>query len=380
MKILIVRTFPSILNFKQYNVQEIGLAKALVRKGYECGIVLYNGKNRDETEYVPVECEGETRNITVYKLHGYNILKNGFFPSLRRLTKEYDVIQVHEYDQISSWLYYAWSKKPVVIYHGPYYDEFNKGYNLKCKMFDNVFLRIKQNKDVLCMTKSELAAEFLRSKGFTNVRAVGVGLDIDNFAQADESIEKILIDTNKKNVIYVGKIEERRNPHFLLQVMDELCKRYEDVNCIIVGDGEPDYVSSFLKEADPMRQSGRLQYYKKASQQQLARLYQKADLMLFPSRYEIFGMVLLEAVYFGLPVVTTRNGGSDVIEESEARGTVLVGHDLEEWATSAEQSLKQNRNQCNFELKRNNEVSWDMMADKFVKSYELIKEKTIHEE
>jgi len=380
MKILIVRTFPSTLNFKQYNVQEIGLAKALVRKGYECGIVFYNGKNKDETEYVPVECEGETRNITVYKLHGYNILKNGFFPSLRKITKEYDVIQVHEYDQISSWLYYAWSKKPVVIYHGPYYDEFNKGYNLKCKIFDNVFLRIKQNKEVLCMTKSELAAEFLRSKGFTNVRTVGVGLDVENFAQSDELVEEIPIDINKKNVIYVGKIEERRNPHFLLQVMDELCKRNEDVNCIIVGDGEPDYVSSFLKEADPMLQSGRLQYYKKASQQQLARLYQKADLMLFPSRYEIFGMVLLEAVYFGLPVITTKNGGSDNVEENGERGNVLIGHDLEEWFASAERFLKQDKQQYDFEPKRNQEVSWDMIADKFIKCYESSKEKTIHEE
>lgn len=380
MKILIVRTFPSILNFKQYNVQEMGLAKALVRKGYECGIVLYNGKNKDEIEYVPVESEGETRNITVYKLHGYNILKNGFFPSLRRLTKEYDVIQVHEYDQISSWLYYAWSKKPVVIYHGPYYDEFNKGYNLKCKIFDNAFLRLKQNKEVLCMTKSELAAEFLRSKGFTNVRAVGVGLDIDNFAQSDEKIEEIPIGINKKNVIYVGKIEERRNPHFLLQVMNELCKRYEDVNGIIVGDGEPDYVSSFLKEADPMLQSGRLQYYKKASQQQLARLYQKADLMLFPSRYEIFGMVLLEAVYFGLPVVTTRNGGSDVIEDDEIRGQVLENFCIETWVGSAEQIILKDSYYHSDTLKARETVSWDGIADKFIKCYESIKEKMIHEE
>lgn len=380
MKILIVRTFPSILNFKQYNVQEVGLAKALVRKGHECGIVLYNGKNKDEVEYVPVDCDGEIRNVTVYKLHGYNVLKNGFFPSLRRLTKEYDVIQVHEYDQVSSWLYYAWSKKPIVIYHGPYYDEFNKGYNFKCKIFDNVFLRIKHNKNVLCMTKSELAAEFLRSKGFTNVRAVGVGLDPENFGRMSDTVEEIPIDVNKKNVIYVGKIEERRNPHFLLQVMKELCKRNEDVNCIIVGDGVPDYVSTFMKDADSMLKSGKLQYYKNASQEQLAHLYQKADLMLFPSRYEIFGMVLLEAVYFGLPVVTTPNGGSDVIEENGERGHVLRGHDLEEWVVCTEQILKRNDGYRGHVSKTEDAVSWDMIADKFVECYEVIKEKTIHEE
>ena len=339
MKILIVRTFPSIMNFKQYNVQEIGLAKALVRKGYECGIVFYNGKNRDETEYVPVTCGEEVRNITVYKLHGYNIFKNGFFPSLHKITREYDIIQVHEYDQISSWLYYAWSKKPVVIYHGPYYDVFNKGYNLKCKIFDNVFLRIKHNRNVACLTKSELAAEFLISKGFHNVKAVGVGLDADNFARESEGIEEIPVDINKKNVIYVGKIEERRNPQFLLQVMNELCKRHVDVNCIVIGNGEPNDVEVFIKSAEPMMQSDRLQYYPKASQEQLAKLYQKADVILFPSRYEIFGMVLLEAVYFGLPIITTRNGGSDVVEKEAGRGVVLNGFDLTEWVNCAEELL-----------------------------------------
>lgn len=372
MKILIVRTFPSILNFKQYNVQEVGLAKALVRKGYECGIVLYNGKNKDETEYVPVECEGETRNIIVYKLHGYNILKNGFFPSLRKIAKEYDVIQVHEYDQITSWLFYAWSKKPVVIYHGPYYDAFNKGYNFKCKIFDKVFLGIKHNKNVLCMAKSELAAEFLRSKGFRNVTAVGVGLDLDNFVQIDGTTEIIPVDANKKNVIYVGKIEERRNPRFLLQVMYELCARNVDINCIIVGDGEKNYVNSFLKDAHSMLDSGKLQYYKKASQGQLACLYQKADLMLFPSRYEIFGMVLLEAVYFGLPVISTRNGGSDVISESEVRGRVLMGEGLEEWIVSAEEILNHTLPQERESYTGDTSISWDKLSTRFIECYESL--------
>ena len=44
MKILIVRLFPDELNINNYNVQEIGLAKALVKKGHVCDIVLYTNK------------------------------------------------------------------------------------------------------------------------------------------------------------------------------------------------------------------------------------------------------------------------------------------------------------------------------------------------
>lgn len=368
MKILIVRTFPSIIDPHQYNVQEIGLAKALTRKGYECGIVLYNGKNKDETEYIPVECEDEIRNITLYKLHGFSILKNGFFPSLNKIVKKYDVIQVHEYDQITSWLYYAWSKKPIVIYHGPYYHEFNKGYNFKCKIFDNIFLRLRHNRNTLCMAKSELASEFLKSKGFKNVTVVGVGLDLENFEDTDKILnQEIPIESGKRNVIYIGKIEERRNLYFVLQIMEELCRKNEDINGIIVGNGEKEYVRGFLDKADYLLKSGRLQYYKKASQSQLAQLYKKAQLMLFPTNYDIFGMVLLEAVYFGLPILSSRNGGSDIISRQEDIGIVLSKFDVDEWVNKAEKILENGRN---WEVERESIVAWDSIIVRFIECYE----------
>ncbi|MGN0155690.1 MAG: hypothetical protein ACI39N_00445, partial [Lachnospiraceae bacterium] len=90
MKILIVRTFPNIIDPSSYNIQEIGLAKALTRKGHECGIVLYYGKNEDTIEKTEVACEDEKREITIYRLHGFSLLKNGFFPSLHKIIKEYD--------------------------------------------------------------------------------------------------------------------------------------------------------------------------------------------------------------------------------------------------------------------------------------------------
>ncbi len=370
MKILIIRTFPSIMNFKQYNVQEIGLAKALVRKGYECGIVFYNGKEKDEVEYIPVECDGQTRNITVYKLHGYSILKNGFFPSLRKITKEYDVLQVHEYDQITSWLYYAWSKKPVVIYHGPYYDKFNKGYNLKCKVFDNIFLRIKHNKNTPCLTKSHAAADFLRTKGFQNVTAVGVGLDVDNFShEIVRKEDKIEIEKDKYIILYVGKIEKRRNSLFLADVMKKITERYEDVQCVVIGNGEKTYTDAFLNKIEPLIKADKVRYFSVATQIQLADLYQKASLMLFPSNYEIFGMVIAEAVYFGLPVISTLNGGSDMLIKNEEQGYIVSTFELEDWMGAIEIYYNQEK-RGDSTSKWDETVRWDYVVKEMVKIYE----------
>ena len=338
MKILIVRTFPNIINPDQYNVQEIGLAKALTKAGHTCGIVLYYGKYQDTTETIKVSCANGEREITVYRLHGYNILKNGFFPSLKKIAKEYDVIQVHEYDQITSWFYYAWSKQPVVIYHGPYYHSFNKGYNLKCKIFDCTFLKLRHNKKTVCLTKSHAAEQFLRERGFQNVAAVGVGLDPDNFNCEDHAEEQeIHIPKDKFNLLYVGKIEERRNPYFLLEVMEKICSHQKNINCIIIGNGEEEYTKAFLQKAEPLTASGKLQYYPMAQQSQLREIYQKVQLMLFPTHYDIYGMVLLDALYFGLPVVSSPNGGADMLLCDNKNGWILQAGNVDEWCQLIEE-------------------------------------------
>lgn len=56
MKILIIRNFPSYMAVKNntYNIQEVGLAKALVRKGNTCDIVFWTDKEEEIVE-IPVD-------------------------------------------------------------------------------------------------------------------------------------------------------------------------------------------------------------------------------------------------------------------------------------------------------------------------------------
>lgn len=375
MKILIVRTFPNIINPKQYNVQEIGLAKALTKAGHECGIVLYYGNNKDLVEKIPVIYQGEEKEVIIYRLHGFNILKNGFFPSLRKIAREYDVIQVHEYDQITSWLWYAWSKRPVVIYHGPYFHPFNKGYNLKCRIFDNLFLKFKHNKNTFCLTKSHAAEVFLKERGFQNVTAVGVGLDTDNFTnRSTKDKSEIEVPQNKFNLLYVGKIEERRNPYFLLEVLEDVCNRQDNINCIIIGNGEEEYTRQFLEKAGNLIKNGKLQYYPFASQSQLSDIYQQTQLMVFPTYYDIFGMVLLEALYFGLPVVSTPNGGADMLIKNNKNGWILEGNNAEEWSGLIENIYldKEMYRKVSEAIQKEHNCGlyWDDLVGEFEKAYQ----------
>lgn len=375
MKVLIVRTFPDILNLNTYNVQEIGLAKALTCKGIECGVVFFNGKNQDKTEIFYFEKKGIRYSFKVYWLKGFGFFKNGFMFSVYKLINKYDVIQVHEYDQIFSWMLYTKMKKPTVIYHGPYYHEYAKGYNLKCKVFDILFLRWRSYNRVVALAKSELASQFLIKKGFRYVHTVGVGVDQDKFIIKDEKINCLLKKEDKRiRLLYVGKIEARRNIYFLVELFEKIQEKYNQLDLVIVGDGEPEYTKYFQERINKWVTMGRIKYFPKASQKELSLIYQNSDVFVFTSNYEIFGMVLLEALYFGLPVISSANGGASVLIREGENGFILDNFNTSEWEKRIEYILKDKKRYKEMKETAHNLVEnhflWDKLADKFIDGYE----------
>ena len=268
---------------------------------------------------------------------------------------------------------YTRQKKPTVIYHGPYYHEYAKGYNLKCKIFDAVFLKLRKYKDIIVLTKSEPASGFIRSKGFKNVYTVGVGIDEDNF-RLEETVDCPLdIDTSKFRLLYIGKIEERRNVFFLIDVFEKLASVYDDMQLIIVGDGDDEYVNRFKKRINHLIELEKIVYIPRASQKEVALIYQRSKVFVFTSNYEIFGMVLLEALYFSIPVISSWNGGASVLIEDGINGFIMDTFDKEKWFQKIE-SLKKdselyNNMKKNAHLKICESFLWDKLADDFMNAY-----------
>lgn len=377
MKILIIRTFPNKLNLNSYNVQEIGLAKALTVKGHCCDVILYGGREKDRKEIYSFWKDEKEYSFIIFWLKGYNLLKNGFMPSIKKMIDQYDIIQVHEYDQIMSWMLYSRPSKPTVIYHGPYFHSFNKDYNFKCKVFDLLFLRRRRNQRIVAITKSELAAEFMRGKGFDHVVPVGVGVDIDNFHMDVQQENKGGLCQKKEDkfrILYVGKIEERRNVYFLIEVFRRLCLKYSDVQLMLIGDGEKKYRDNFLNSIKGEIEKGKIIYRKKVTQEELPEIYQTSDLFLFTSNYEIFGMVLLEAMYFGLPVISTLNGGASTLINEGENGYVIDEFDAEKWSEKIAELIddrerRQSMGQYACETIKSG-FTWDKLAEKFESAYE----------
>ena len=214
-----------------YNIQEIGLARALVKKGHQCDIVFWTDKEEKE---VQVDVDGKN-SITVFYRQSKVFLKNAF-------------IEPSEYNQLAAWKLSKKYPDKTVIYHGPYYCEFNKRYNAMCKVFDKIVLPAYKKNGTTFLVKSDLANDFLTSKGIKseNVTTVGVGIDLDAFKQSNtneipDEIKEIQNIKADIKLLYIGKIEERRNIPFLFDILNELKNRNVNAKLVMIGNGDEEY-------------------------------------------------------------------------------------------------------------------------------------------
>lgn len=383
MKILIIRNWPTYLSIRNntYNIQEVGLARALVRTGEICDVLFWTDGEEEDVR-VPA---GNGRFVTVFYRHGKVILKNTIFTGCRALFEAYDVLQASEYNQMQSWLLAKAYPEKTVIYHGPYDAPFNKRYNLMCRVFDLLFLKRYIRLGTPFMTKSRLAEEFLLKKGIREacVETVGVGMDPEMLGTEEEFCEEPLIKAMRKapdgpKFLYVGQLEPRRDSLFLMDVFAKIRQKLPGARLYIVGTGEKAYVDQVFRHAAERKIENDVVRQERMEQKYLSGVYRRADFFLFPTLYDIFGMVLLEAMYYGTAVISTENGGS-VTMLSEKNGVVMKEADAERWA-EAVVSLWQDRERL-ADMKKaaketvRSQFTWDRLAPTFIRQYRLTAEK-----
>jgi glycosyltransferase involved in cell wall biosynthesis len=172
--------------------------------------------------------------------------------------------------------------------------------------------------------KSVLAYDFMQKKGYTGLMNVGVALDTSRFENVEimpETQELINFMTENRCLLYVGSLIRRKNYPFLMEVYKKALNKRPDLKLVIVGKSkvsavekmfgkkDADYAEKYDKLLTETEKAG-IYHLERLDNPQLKYIYPLAKAFLLPSVLEIFGMVLLEAMYFGAPVVCSRNGGS----------------------------------------------------------------------
>lgn len=165
-------------------------------------------------------------------------------------------------------------------------------------------------------------------------KEIPFGVDTDKFFPA---IKK---DSNIKNILFVGALDKAhyfKGVNILLKAISELgIKNYE---LRITGDG--DLKSSYEKLAEKLDIKDRVEFLGKASDEELPKIYQEADLFVLPSinKNEAFGLVLLEAMACGVPVIASDLPGVRTVFQDEKQGLLCKPGDVNDLKNKIEKIL-----------------------------------------
>lgn len=133
----------------------------------------------------------------------------------------------------------------------------------------------------------------------------------------------------------IAELHPRKGLMYLLKACEILTKKDLDYKCIIIGEGEQ------RKEIESFIKTHQLEKYIKllGRRHEIPHLLASSDVFVLPSLNEAFGLVLLEAMMAGLPIVATNNGGIPEIIEDGKNGILVPPKDAQAIAGAIEKIL-----------------------------------------
>ncbi|CAD5244895.1 glycosyltransferase family 4 protein [Thermococcus camini] len=175
---------------------------------------------------------------------------------------------------------------------------------------------------------SRAAEAFIRHFTDAPVRVIPNGVDDDLFSPLSEGEKERLkeeLGIEGDAVLYVSRMSPRKGPHVLLNAFSGI----DNATLVMAGSGE---MLPFLRaQAKFLGIEDRVRFLGYVDGSLLPRLFGMADVFVLPSTTaEAFGIVILEAMAAGVPVVATDVGGiPEIIRNSESGLLVSPGNELE---------------------------------------------------
>ena len=204
------------------------------------------------------------------------------------------------------------------------------------------------------------------------VSVIPCGVNLELFQpMAKETAKQQLGLDGGKNILFVGRIEPLKGIGKLLMAMTYL-KSKQKARLLVIGGGEnsrPE-MERLQRLSQGLQIKDQVAFLGVIRQKELSRFYSAADVCVIPSYYESFGLVALESLACGTPVVATRVGGATSIIRQGETGYVVKDNAPQRLAEKIALLLSRPNNSAeSVNLMRASVVgfSWSVIAEAMVK-------------
>lgn len=155
-------------------------------------------------------------------------------------------------------------------------------------------------------------------------KIIPIGVDLQRFCPRAPKISKFK--DKKINILFVGRLDKRKGIKYLLKAYQRLSQQMSDIRLIIVGDGPQKRKAKACVQEEKLKN---VIFTGAVSRQALPSYYATADIFCSPATHgESFGVVLLEAMASGLPVVAFDNPGYKSIFPDFAQGFLVPNKNI----------------------------------------------------
>lgn len=359
MKIGILTTSRGNLGEKGlYNSQEIGLAKALSTMAES--VFVYKLISSDRKEYME-EVEGY-KNVRIRFFPSKQLGVHGFF-DMRRIDDGLNALIYFSDTQLFFPSVYRWAEKNSVKFfsYAGVLESHSTSPIKRCIMDLLLYRSLKVYRKTNCLTKTPYVQEQLKKYGVKNTTVCPVGLDL---SLLDKGINEACALTFKKKhgyrnedkvILFIGRMTEEKKPLQMLEVFSELLKKDENYKLLMIGKGE--LKTAVVEEVRRRGLSSKVTLIDMMPNREVLELYRFAHVFVNLNEQEIFGMAILEAMYYNCKVIAWKAPGPGFIIENGISGWLVESK--KEIIEKVEEPLKEKQGPHNRIVNR---FTWDYTA------------------
>lgn len=151
--------------------------------------------------------------------------------------------------------------------------------------------------------------------------------------------EKYRIPESATLFLSVQRIDKRKGLQYLISAIPQIIKFAPHAHFLITGKGPE--MAPLKALAHDLQIEERISWTGFVADDELPSIYKESNFFILPSLYEAFGLVYADALSFGLPVLSTKNGGTmDIL--SDVNGVIFDMHSSDSIVKATKTALKKN--------------------------------------
>ena len=306
------------------------LSHRLIKDGHEVTVVTY----RDgEVPYYE-----DDKGVKVYRVDNYMIQPNNFidwilqlnFNMVERASQiiaeqgKFDVIHAHDWlvANAAKTLKHSFDIPIVATIHATEAGRNSGIREPNQKYINDTEWMLTYEANEVIVNSNYMKSEVQRLFGlpFEKINVVPNGVNLNKFTGMDRdySFRRKYAMDNEKIILFMGRLVYEKGVQNLIAAMPKVLASYHDAKLVIAGKGG--MLDELKAQADYLGISNKVYFAGYMNGKDVERMYKAADISVFPSTYEPFGIVALEGMLAERPIVVSDAGGLGEIVEHRVTG------------------------------------------------------------